>query len=128
MERQVSLKYVKQFKDQQQMKSLFGPNYQKFLQAHLRKQTILQYVIESLTSVEKEIYKTYRKIDYEEKDIKCLLCRKGKITQMRRLPCKHFICEKCLCVLLSSGERLCPFDSTPILPCFPGLCLKLTKK
>jgi hypothetical protein len=61
----VCLKYVKQFKNQQEMKMLFGENYTKFVEANLKKETLLEYIVNSFTSVSKEIYKTYKKLDYE---------------------------------------------------------------
>jgi hypothetical protein len=47
------------------MKILFGENYSKFVAANLKKETLLEYVVNSFTSVSKEIYKTYKKLDYE---------------------------------------------------------------
>jgi hypothetical protein len=82
---------VRQFRNPQEMKTLFGENYNRFLEANLKKETLLEYLINSFTSVSKEIFKTYKKLDYEEKDIKCMLCKKGKVTEMRRLNCKHFV-------------------------------------
>lgn len=46
------------------MKVLFGENYNKFVNANLKKETMLQYIINSFTSVSKEIFKTYKKLDY----------------------------------------------------------------
>jgi hypothetical protein len=57
-----------------------------------------------------------------------MLCKKGKVTEMRRLSCKHFIDEKCLGFLLVNGERVCPYDKQPFLESFPELAIKILKK
>jgi hypothetical protein len=66
-------------------------------------------------SVEKEIYKLYKKIDFGESDIKCMMCKKSNITGMHRLYCKHFIDEKCLKFLLNFKTIKCPIDNTTML-------------
>ena len=38
------------------------------------------------------------------------MCRKKNIVGMRRLPCKHFIDEKCLRFVLKGGFLQCPLD------------------
>lgn len=75
----------------------------------------LEYLVGCFPSVEKEIYKLYKKIDFKESDIKCIMCRRANITSMRRLYCKHFIDEKCLKHLLNFNIVCCPLDSSTLL-------------
>jgi hypothetical protein len=35
------------------MKALFGPNYDKYLEKNIKKETMVEYLINSITSVEK---------------------------------------------------------------------------
>lgn len=65
--------------------------------------------------MEKDIYKLYKKIDFGQDDIKCIMCRRTNITDMRRLYCKHFIDEKCLRHLLNFKMVNCPLDNTTML-------------
>lgn len=73
-----------------------GPKYEKFLSNYIKKPTIKDHIINSLMDVEKQIHKTFKKIDFTQKDIACCACKKKKIVGMRRMSCKHFIDEKCL--------------------------------
>lgn len=61
------------------------------------------------------MHKTYKKIDFQEKEIRCCMCRKNNIVGMRRLQCKHFIDEKCLRFVLKGGFLICPVDKQPFL-------------
>lgn len=77
-----------------------GEKYEKFLENYIKKPTLVEHIVNSLLDVEKEAHKTYKKLDFVEKDIVCCMCRKKKIVGMRRLMCKHFVDEKCLKFLL----------------------------
>lgn len=82
----------------------------------------------AITDVEKEVHKTYKKLDFTEQDIVCCLCKKKKIVGMRRMNCKHFIDEKCLKFILKSSIKQCPIDKKYILPGLSDVNLKLEWK
>lgn len=71
------------------------------------------------------MHKTYKKLDFDEKDIVCCMCKKKKIVGMRRLSCRHFIDEKCLRFVLENSVRHCPVDKKFMLPGFSGITLHL---
>lgn len=79
----------------------------------------------SLLDVEKEVHKTYKKLDFGESDTVCCVCRKKKIVGMRRMHCKHFIDEKCLKFVLQNKVRQCPVDKKYILPGLNGITVNI---
>lgn len=58
----ISLSYLKQFKGNSDMKIIFGSNYEEFLAKHLKRATMYEYLVESLMNIEKEVFKTYKKL------------------------------------------------------------------
>ena len=118
-----SLEYLKKFgnnAEQLDFQALMGPKYQQFMQSQVQKPHMLEHLLSCFMDVEKEVHKTYKKIDFGEQQLFCCMCKRKNIVGMRRLLCKHFIDEKCLRFVLKGGFMQCPIDKEHFLPGMKG--------
>ena len=107
------------------MEALMGPKYHEFMERKVQRASMLEHLLGCFLDVEKEVHKTYKKIDFGEGEIKCCMCGRKNIVGMRRLPCKHFIDEKCLKFVLKGGFLQCPADKQDFLPGMSGEVIKI---
>lgn len=122
-----SLEYLKKFgsergsgSGQVDFQALMGPKYEQFMLLQVKKPNMMEHLLSCFLDVEKEVHKTYKKIDFGAEQLQCCMCRRKNIVGMRRLACKHFMDEKCLRFVLKGGFLQCPLDKEHLLPGLKG--------